>query len=206
IIKLANGSINSTPGVETVNDLVYSGTTNPPYSGGLSNIFTYKAFSLGANMIFNLGHVMRADVNQIYTRRITVSTSNTPNFDGNLTTDFLNRWKQPGDEKFTDIPSYIPGYESFFTRNVAYYTQGDVNVVSASYAKIRDINLSYKLPDHLLRKIKVKSASFTLQATNFLVWTANKKGIDPEFNDLNTGIRIIPPFRHSYSIRTNITF
>ncbi|WP_439698279.1 SusC/RagA family TonB-linked outer membrane protein [Mucilaginibacter sp. AW1-7] len=203
MIKLANGSINSTPGAETVGDLVYSGTTTPPYTGGLSNIFTYKAFSLGANMIFNLGHVMRADVNQTYTGRITASTSS---FDGNLTTDFLNRWKKPGDEKLTNIPSYIPGFESYFTRTVAYYTQGDINVVSASYAKVRDINLSFKLPDNLLKKIKVKSASFTIQATNFLVWTANKKGIDPEFNDLNSGIRAVPPFRHSYSIRTNVTF
>jgi hypothetical protein len=154
-------------------------------------------------MIFNLGHVMRADVNQTYTGRITASPSN---LDGNLTTDFLNRWKKPGDEKVTNIPSYIPGFESYFTRNVSYYTQGDINVVSASYAKIRDINLSFKLPDNLLKKIKVKSASFTLQATNFMVWTANKKGIDPEYNDLNAGIRTVPPFRHSYSIRTNVTF
>jgi TonB-linked SusC/RagA family outer membrane protein len=203
MIKLANGSINSTPGAETVGDLVYSGTTTPPYTGGLSNIFTYKAFSLGANMIFNLGHVMRADVNQTYTGRITASTSS---FDGNLTTDFLNRWKKPGDEKLTNIPSYIPGFESYFTRTVAYYTQGDINVVSASYAKVRDINLSFKLPDNLLRKIGVKSASFTIQATNFMVWAANKKGIDPEYNDLNLGIRSVPPFRHSYSIRTNVTF
>jgi len=203
MIKLANGSINSTPGVETVGDLVYSGTTSPPYSGGLSNMFTYKAFSLGANMIFNLGHVMRADVNQTYTGRITASTSS---FDGNLTTDFLNRWKKPGDEKFTNIPSYMPGFDSYFTRNVTYYTNGDINVVSASYAKIRDINLTFKLPDNLLRKLKVKSASFAIQATNFLVWTANKKGIDPEYNDLNAGVRTVPPFRHSYSIRTNITF
>ncbi|MES2113214.1 MAG: SusC/RagA family TonB-linked outer membrane protein [Bacteroidota bacterium] len=203
MIKLANGSINSTPGVETVGDLVYSGTTNPPYSGGFSNVFTYKAFSLGANMIFNLGHVMRADVNPTYTGRITASQSN---FNGNLTTDFLNRWKKPGDEKFTNIPSYIPGFDSFFSRSVTYYTEGDINVVSASYAKIRDINLTFKLPDDLLRKIKVKSASFTIQATNFMIWTANKKGIDPEFNDLNYGIRSLPPFRHSYSIRTNISF
>jgi TonB-linked SusC/RagA family outer membrane protein len=203
MIKLANGSINSTPGVETVGDLVYSGTTSPPYNGGLSNMFTYKAFSLGANMIFNLGHVMRADVNQTYTGRI---TAHQPSFDGNLMTDFLNRWKKPGDEASTNIPSYIPGFESYFTRSVTYYTLGDINVVSASYAKIRDINLSFKLPDNLLRKIKVKSASFTLQATNFMIWTANKKGIDPEYNDLNLGTRALPPFRHSYSIRTNITF
>ncbi|WP_316836507.1 SusC/RagA family TonB-linked outer membrane protein [Pedobacter nutrimenti] len=202
MIKLANGTINSTPYAEKVEDLVYSGSTIPSFSGGLGNTFNYKALSLSVNMIYNLGHVMRADVNQVYTGRVTQSLSS---FGGNLTTDFLNRWKQPGDEKFTNIPSYVAGFDSF-RRNTDYYTKADINVVSASYAKIRDITLSYSLPENLLRKVKIKSASLSFQVTNFMVWKANDRGIDPEAIDLNSGIVTKPPFRHSYNISTNITF
>ncbi|MCD0487593.1 SusC/RagA family TonB-linked outer membrane protein [Pedobacter sp. MC2016-14] len=202
MIRLADGTLNSTPYAEKVEDLVYSGSTIPKYTGGFGNTFSYKAFSLAANMVFNLGNVMRADVNRTYTGRISASQDS---YEGNLNVDFLNRWKKAGDEAFTNIPRYIPGYETY-NRSVEYYTQGDVNVVSAAYAKIRDITLSYRLPELFLRKIKVKTANIALQATNFMVWKANNRGIDPEFHDLTSGQRILAPYNHSYSISTSITF
>jgi TonB-linked SusC/RagA family outer membrane protein len=202
MIRLADGTLNSTPYAEKVEDLVYSGSTIPKYTGSLSNTIAYKSFSLSANMVFSLGNVMRADVNKFYTGRMTGMAGS---FEGNLTTDFMNRWKKPGDEAFTNIPRYIPGYESY-DRSIEYYTFADINVVSAAYAKIRDLTLSYRLPENFLRKIRVKSASLSVQATNFMVWKANDRGIDPEFQDPTGGNRIMPPYRHSYSISTNITF
>lgn len=202
MIRLANGTLNSTPYVEQVEDLVHSGSTIPKYTGAFGNTFSYKALSLSANMVFNLGNVMRADVNQFYTGRL---TSDRGVFDGNLTTDFLKRWKKPGDEAFTNIPSYVPGFENY-DRETAYYTLADINVVSAAYAKIRDITFSYRLPEAFLRKIRIKSASLSVQATNFMVWKANNRGIDPEFHDLISGLRITPPYRHSYTISTSINF
>jgi len=202
MIRLADGTTNSTPYVEKVEDLVYNGSAIPKYTGGFSNTFSYKAFSLTANMVFNLGNVMRANVNTFYTGRLSTATGI---FEGNLTTDFLNRWKKPGDEAFTNIPSYIAGYESY-NRSTEYYNKADINVVSAAYAKIRDITLSYRLPELLLSKIKVKSANVSVQATNFMVWKANDRGIDPEFHDLTSGNTFLAPYRHAYSISTTFSF
>lgn len=202
-VKLANGKVTSQPYATGADDLVYMGSAIPAYTGGLGNTVRYKMLSLTANLIYNLGHVMRADVNSIYTGRI---SGHPGSFTGNLTTDFLKRWRQPGDELFTDIPPYIASPQSYGYRNTDYYTRGDKNVVSASYAKIRDITLSLNLPARLLEKISVKSASLSFQVTNFLVWKANKLGIDPEYNDLMAGSRSIPPYNHTYSIMTSINF
>lgn len=201
-IRLANGKISSDPTIAQPADIIYKGTTVPVFNGGFSNTFRYKALSLTANMIYSLGHVMRKDINDIFSGRITGSQSG---FTGNVNSYFLNRWQKTGDEAHTDIPGYIPNENIFTsTRDLDYYRYASTNVVSASYCKLRDITLSYQLPKLLLDKVKIASASCYIQATNFMVWKANKADIDPEYN--NAGFRMIPPFKHSFSIGANINF
>ena len=126
---------------------------------------------------------------------------NTTSFNGgNQLTDFANRWKKPGDEKITNIPSYLNGYAAYSRRNTGYYTMGDINVISASYVKIRDLTLSYNLQPKMLQAINVRTVNVYVQATNFLIWKANHYGVDPEYG---YGVR---PFVHSYSMGANVTF
>jgi len=201
-IRLADGKISSDPNIAQPADIIYKGTTTPVFNGGLSNTFRYKALSLTANMIYSLGHVMRKDINTIFSGRITGTQGS---FGGNVNSYFLNRWQKTGDEAHTDIPGYIPNENPLAsTRNLDYYRYASTNVVSASYCKLRDITLAYQLPKLLLDKVKIPSASCYIQATNFMVWKANKADIDPEYN--NAGFRMIPPFKHSFSIGANINF
>jgi hypothetical protein len=155
-------------------------------------------------MIYNLGHVMRKDINTVYNSRITARQGS---FTGNLNAYFADRWQQPGDELITDIPRYIAGESPLMSnRKLEYYTLADRNVVSASYIKIRDITFSYDLHDKLLRKARISSVNLYLQATNFMVWKANDFDIDPEYHVLYNGTRQLPPFKHSYSFGANILF
>ena len=109
---------------------------------------------------------------------------------GQLHPDFLNRWKQPGDETKTNVPSYVANQsESMSRRDVEYYRKADINVVSASFIKLRDITLSYNLPKALLQHIKTEDISFRIQVSNIMLWKANKYGIDPEFQDASSGLR-----------------
>ncbi|MES2109885.1 MAG: SusC/RagA family TonB-linked outer membrane protein [Bacteroidota bacterium] len=206
-IKLANGTISNNPAIAKPADVIYMGTTVPVYNGGFTNTFRYKALSLTANMIYSLGNVMRRDMNTVFSGRITGVPGG---FVGNLDSYFLDRWQKPGDEAHTDIPAYISDENPFTsTRNLNYYLYGSRNVVSASYVKLRDITLSCQLPKFLLDKVKISSASFYVQATNFMVWKANKDDIDPEYQDLNSissQSRHIPPFKHSFSVGTTVNF
>ncbi|GGH64564.1 TonB-linked SusC/RagA family outer membrane protein [Filimonas zeae] len=203
IIK-ADGSKTSGPNAAQVDDVVYAGTTVPVFNGGFSNNFRFRRFSLTCNMVYNLGHVMRKDINSFYTGRI---MGNPGTFTGNLHPDLLKRWQKAGDELTTDIPGYVASENPFVsTRNLDYYRYANTNVVSASYIKLRDVTLSWQFPRQLLDKAGIASASVYVQAGNFMVWRKNSLNIDPEYHDLSSGIRFIPPYKHTYSVGLNVNF
>ncbi|MDR2281675.1 MAG: SusC/RagA family TonB-linked outer membrane protein, partial [Sphingobacterium sp.] len=201
-IRLADGSITKTRNVATPEDIRYMGTFQPVWSGGLTNTFRYKDFTLSANASFNLGHVMRRDVGPnhslggYYAGRMiehsnVFSKSVQSGFaGGQLHPDFLDRWRQAGDEAFTNVPAYVSNKsESDSRRDVMYYKRADINVVSASYIKLRDITFSYRLPETLSHKIKTDDISLRLQVSNIMLWKANSFDIDPEFHEAFNGIR-----------------
>ncbi|WP_158288387.1 SusC/RagA family TonB-linked outer membrane protein [Mucilaginibacter psychrotolerans] len=202
-IKLADGTITKSFNSAKAEDLVYMGTRTPKYNGGLTNTFLYKGLALTANMIYNFGAVMRRDVNQFYSGRLTGSAGG---YYGNINPEFLDRWQKPGDELLTNIPSYVADPSENFRRNTQYYTLADINVVNASYIKLREITLSYNIPEATLRYLKISSASLFIQTGNYMIWKANKFDIDPEFQDFRNGGRGLPAYKHSFSIGANITF
>ncbi|NLR78418.1 SusC/RagA family TonB-linked outer membrane protein [Chitinophaga eiseniae] len=202
-IKLANGKVTKNPYIATADDVVYMGVTQPKFNGGLTNTFSYKGFSLSANLIYNLGHVMRRNVSFKSSGRL----SDRAYFGGNLRTNFLDRWQKPGDEAFTNVPSYVPSVAVDYTRrNMDYYNYADINVVSASYIKLRDISLTYDLQPDLLKHLNLQRASVFIQASNFMVWKANHYGIDPEYNaDPSVGTYFYPTSKHSYGLGLRVT-
>lgn len=203
-IALADGTVSKGADVAGVNDVKFMGTYQPVWSGGVSNTFTYKNFSLTANAVLNLGHVMRRDANTFYTGR--TSHRQLDFTTGNLHPEFLDRWKQPGDEARTNVPSYVSGPASDARRTIAYYTNGDINVVSASFIKMRDITLAYSLPASLAKKAGVQQVTLRAQLSNVMLWRANKYGIDPEFYEAVGGTRYTLPNQNTMSFGLNVGF
>jgi TonB-linked SusC/RagA family outer membrane protein len=203
-IRLSDGTTTKEPGVATVKDIANMGTTIPTVNGGFTNSFRYRDFGVSVNMVYSFGAVMRRDVNTFYTGRLTGTVGS---FGGNIPTYFLNRWKKPGDEKITDIPAYTSDQSyNEDDRNVNYYEQGDINVVSADYVKIRDVTFSYSLNPRLLKLLKIQGTTLRVQVNNFMVWKANKDDIDPEYQDPVYGMRYMPADRHSISIGASVNF
>jgi len=171
----------------TSDDPVFGGVTQPKWFGGLTNEFSYKNFSLSALVIYNLGYQMRDNVNMTYNNRIST----------NLMQNFNDRWKQAGDEATTQIPKYIPlNSTSNSQRHIELYTQAVQNIISASYIKLRDITLTYKLSKKVSNKVYMDNISLYGQLNNLLIWANNKSGIDPEFYDIRNGSRAdkMPPY------------
>ncbi|MGF1923929.1 MAG: SusC/RagA family TonB-linked outer membrane protein [Bacteroidia bacterium] len=190
-VILADGSISRNRTITTPADIKYMGTTQPVYNGGLTNNFQYKNFTLSANMVYNMGHVMRRQRDLMFGGQLR----------RNVSVDFLNRWKNPGDEAFTDIPPYLTNAAANIAQvETSYFTQGDVNVVSASFVKLRDITLFYDVPQFLANKIKAQGITFRAQVSNVMLWTKNKYGIDPEFQGLAT-----PTNQNTFTIGANIS-
>ncbi|RZM21257.1 MAG: SusC/RagA family TonB-linked outer membrane protein, partial [Pedobacter sp.] len=60
-IRLTDGSASAVRNIATLDDISYEGTNQPVWNGGFGNNFQYKNFRLSANMVYNMGHVMRRD-------------------------------------------------------------------------------------------------------------------------------------------------
>ncbi|MFD2556270.1 SusC/RagA family TonB-linked outer membrane protein [Sphingobacterium tabacisoli] len=181
-IKKADGSITKLEFDNKPEDMLYMGVYQAPWTGGLSNMFQYKSWSLNLNMVYHLGHVFFKDINRTYSGNGLIANQSLQA--GNYHADFAQRWKEAGDELNTDIPSFVANSGiSLSRRYIDYYIYGNQNIADASFVKLRDITLSYALPTEWLKRIKAEGLSFRFQVSNLMLWKANKDGIDPEFHD-----------------------
>ncbi|HWK07377.1 MAG TPA: SusC/RagA family TonB-linked outer membrane protein [Puia sp.] len=154
-----------------LDSLVYNGSAQPVYFGAFRNTISYEGFSLSCNISYKLGYYFRKH-----------------SYDGGLPTswtlngDYAKRWKQPGDEKQTNIPSLLypadPNREQF-------YDYSSILVERADNIRLEDISISYD---------KDRSKSSTLPFSHFrlyaymanlgVIWVANKDKIDPYYNNI----------------------
>nr|WP_295870539.1 SusC/RagA family TonB-linked outer membrane protein [uncultured Chitinophaga sp.] len=204
LVRLSDKSTTKNPNAVKAADVVYMGVYQQPWSGGLTNIFSYKSFALTVNIVYNMGHIMMRNVNRTYTGYGFISALNFTS--GNLPAEFADRWKKPGDEAYTNIPSFVTGSANTTRRNTDYYTHGNINVTDASYAKIRDMILSYDMPHRIIKKIQAEQLSFRLIVSNLLLWKANPYHIDPEFQDTKYGYySTIPANQGTITIGAHLT-
>lgn len=189
----ADGELdNSAGGLTTRLDFAYfSGSKRPIHNGAFTNMLGYKDFDLSFMFVFYAGSVARQNM----PRALTGPNS----LDGRL----ADAWKQPGDENKTNIPNIINAPDSWYT-NTYYRNFLDVNVFNSSYAKLREVILTYNVPTNSLNKIKyLKGLQFNAQVRNLWTITSNKFGIDPEA--FASQVRTLPEMP-TYSIGINATF
>ena len=195
-IRLQSGELIKARNAAQPDDVLFMGTYQPVWNGGLGNILTLGNIEMAANMVYNFGNVMRRDVNDFYSGNglFTLTANNAMQSgdlrfrSGNVHSEFADRWKQPGDEQYTNVPSWIPVNSlNSSRRDTRYYTQGDINVISAAFVKLRDISLAYNIPQAIVSRAKLNSLRLRLQLSNVMLWKANKDGIDPEFHDAPGG-------------------
>lgn len=155
----------------TVDELVYKGSVMPTWYGSLGNTFSYKNFSLTARLSYALGY---------YFRRPTFDYNNSLDNDM-IHGDFAKRWKQPGDEKYTNVPSL--DYNGDYYR-AALYTRSEVLATRGDHIRLQYINLSYTLNRKTLKKVPFTSLRISAIANDLgILWRANKFGIDPTVVD-----------------------
>jgi len=148
------------------------GNPNPDYIAGLTNTLSYKGFDLSflfqgvfGNQVMNgAGGFMSASFDW---------------FD-NQTSDQLKRWQNPGD--ITDVPQLRFGGGNGISASSRY-------VYDASYVRLKNVTLSYHLPQSVLTKLKLNSLKVYVSGVNLLTFT-DYPGWDPEVNtDYRAGNR-----------------
>lgn len=178
-------------------DLFYLGVTEPPITGGISNTFRYKALSLNIYLDYAVGH----SINDTSYQRYFFAT-----FSCNyaLAEAVKDCWKQTGD---------VTRYAKFWANDSGagqdnYNRDSNVFTYKGDYLCLRELSLSYSLPEKWLKKVGVEGLQITLSGNNLHYFTV-VKGISPEIGTSSTydssGYNNYPPVRR-VSIGAKLTF
>lgn len=189
-----NGKIVSIDPVRDVRAVICAGQLTPKWNGALTLDFRWKNLGAYVKAVYYTGHSLRNDV-------VTLYDALHPLSDGAVSEDIANRWTPTHTN--TEIPA-MGLHETSGERNY-HWKYADANVCSASFIKLRNIGLTYSIPNHLLSKIKVKSIILKAQVDNPCYWAANKHDIDPEAFNANYGSRTVAQMP-SYTLGLNVKF
>ena len=156
--------------ITLIDDLEYSGTRIPRFTGSLENTFSYKNFDLSFMFVFYGGHVFRDQAAAYLSLPPTT----------NIYNGVLNAWRQPGDELLLNVTPAITGASLSTEYDLHPWYTANIHVKKADFLKLRDISLTYNFDKQLISRIGMSSLALTLQAQNLFAWTANDSGVDPE--------------------------
>lgn len=150
-------------GIMSDADVTIIGRAQPIHTGGFTNNFTYKGFSLNAFFQWSYGNDIY-NANRLIFEGNSILYANTNQF-----ASYANRWTPEN-----------PTNENFRTRG-----QGPIGfhnskvVEDGSYLRFKTLSLSYSIPSKYIKKAYLSSLSLDFSAQNIAVWT-NYSGMDPE--------------------------
>ena len=164
---------------ERIGNLVFEGSLDPKYTGGLNNTVSYKNLTLNVFVTYQAGNKIR-----LYPS----FRSGYSDLDA-MPKEFYDRWLQIGDQTTTNIPAISDPYYSYLTSTVGGYPYNNYNystarVADGGFIRLKAVSLSYQLGAPGIKKLSVfKSLSLTAATQNlWLIYSDKKlKGQDPEF-------------------------
>src|SRR5690606_11555928 len=144
------------------------------YYGGISSHIRYKGLSLQ----FLFEYIKQNNLSHIF-------SATPPGFSGNKPVEFLDTWENPGDSENIQKAS-----QSFTAIDPFYNTANStIGIEDASFLRLKNISLSYQLPQYVLEKINVRDGQIYVHAQNLFTLTPYK-GLDPQ-----GGRGVVPPLR-----------
>ena len=167
--------------------MVYAGKMEPDFTSGISFSIRYKNFSLSSGLYLSLG-------NQQFMAPLMKDMESIPSEYENMSTEWLKRWRKPGDEKHTNVPA-LPniatnaveiyrktqdGKKQTNVKPYDLYAYSTVRVVDAWFLRCNSISCSYYVPEKKLPSF-LQSLSFNFSVSNpFQMRSNDFKGRDPE--------------------------
>lgn len=153
----------------TPENILYHGPARPEWFGAIRNTFSYRNFTVSANISYRL--------NYFYRKTSIIYNNNMGLINGHG--DYAQRWQHTADEQQTNVPS-IP-----LTTNAnrdKFYTYSSALVEKGDHIRLQDINLSYDISKRNFNKLPVQNIQLYLYANNLgILWKASNKDMDPDY-------------------------
>ena len=169
------GQILTSGGIPLQTDtLVYLGSIQPKWTGGISNQISWRGISAGA-----LFDIRRGGKIMSYTNYV-------GNYSGVLESTLLGReidWDNPGiTVQGWDVDDQATNTINVTSEEYFQYLFGATGQTTydASYVKLREFRLGYDLPQRWASRVRAQSVSLALTGRNLALWT-DVPNVDPEF-------------------------
>ncbi|KEO71713.1 hypothetical protein EL17_23215 [Anditalea andensis] len=150
----------------------YHGPSRPTVFGAVRNTFGYGPLTLSFNISYRFGY---------YYRRESVRYENV--LTGLLAHgDYSERWRQPGDEQFTQIPA-TPENRSIQRDNFHAFSESLVE--KGDHVRFQDINIAYLLDKKSWTPLPFNSMEIYGYVNNIgMIWKASDDPLDPDFRSM----------------------
>lgn len=178
--RYSDGSISTTPPASitsnaTTDNKFVMGDRMPEFTGGITNVFSYRNFELNTMFAFSYGGKI---MNGTRAELLTYSDQNYRN----LSRDILDEWIIAGHK--TDIPKRNNKsiVKTGFGDGKTDYTvsrQSDRFLEDGSFIRLKNVSLTYRFNPERIRRIGLRSLAVYLKGSNLLTWT-KYSGPDPE--------------------------
>ncbi len=186
---LADGSISSEYSeVKKYENRVAVGKSSPDFFGGLSTTIDYKQFSISTSISYEWGGYKMMPYNSFDL-----------NSDGrqillfNQSVNQLDRWQQPGD--IATVPKLN------INNNPIYNTTR--NLFDKTNIRIRNISMSYRIPQQLIKKYGLTQVTITVNIDNIWTWYKDKSA--PGRNGI-AELLYTYPIPRTYSLGLKVNF
>lgn len=196
-------------GDAVINDNVYLGSANPDWTGGITNTFNYKNFSLSFLIDAQFGGYLYED------------GMRWASFFGNAKRTLLGRTGtyipqgvvNTGTDASPDFATNTLPFSPYQQYNgggtLAYYADEE-SVFKKTFIKFRQLSLGYSLPGHWLGKSGIRSATFSLIGRNLFYFKKDVPMFDPQSSDsINNGFGYDSgglPASRTYGFNLNLKF
>ncbi len=203
--EMTVGDVNFQETEGLTNFLQYEGPSDPTWYGSFNNTFTWTdswgKLGLDVFITYSGGNKVRLDPAFSY-HYSDLSA---------LPREFKNRWMVAGDEAVTNIPTIasINQYDRYgeTTLKTAYnaYNYSSARIASGNFIRLKEVALTYTMPQSWLRKTILTNAALKIAATNLCLLYADKKlnGQDPEF--INAG-GVATPISKQFTATLRLSF
>jgi hypothetical protein len=159
---------------------------NEDFRMGLVNTFSYKNFSFTATLDYRHGGHMYSN-----TKDYMHWTGSSPESVYNDRNIFIvpNSVVDNGDGTYSEntTPVDPTALHTFYSNGI--FKSDDFSVIDRSFLKLRDVTLAYNVGSDFCNKLNLDGISFSVTATNFLLWTpAENVYVDPEASTFGTNV------------------
>ena len=172
-------------------DLIEYGDREYDYIGGISNTFSYKGLSISANLDIKQGGIMYSQ-----TKSISVWAGTVPVTVYNMREPFIipNAVYETGKDAGGN-PIYATNTIPIDAVHIVDYwgnggTELDgISFINKSYIKLREVVVSYDIPQKIVTKIKLQKLELSVIGRNLLIWIPKDQiYIDPELTTFGTDL------------------